>query len=399
MLLLLLIAQSIALVVLIGRLLPGRTRRAPVLPIQDTGPPRVSVLLPTYNEVKRVEPCLEGLMQQGSTVREILVIDGNSGDGTEKLVWGVTAKDGRVRLLYEPPLPNAWIGKVWALQHGLEIASSDWVLNVDADIEPRAGMAAAALQAAEDLNLQAVSFSPCFAGQTAAEQWLQSALLLTLVYRGGAVGRDGLAPAGRVMANGQCFLIKRDVLVANGGYATARTSFADDVTLARHLARRGVRVGFLDGSRLFRVRSYESLGQMWREWGRSIDLKDATTPLRLTADVALLILVQAAPIIVLALYATGVWAAHGGASLFLLAANMLLLVIRAAMLGALAGSYERLRWTYWLSPLADPIAILRIALSALRRPKVWRGRRYGGLATAPNVTEPLPSTCDRRRQL
>jgi dolichol-phosphate mannosyltransferase len=399
LLLLLLIAQSIALVVLIGRLLPGRTRRPPVLPIQDTGPPRVSVLLPTYNEVKRVGPCLEGLMQQGSTVREILVIDGNSADGTAGLVHAVSARDARSRVVQEPPLPNAWIGKVWALQHGLENASGDWVLNVDADIEPRAGMAAAALQAAEDLNLQAVSFSPCFAGQTAAEQWLQSALLLTLVYRVGAVGRDGLAPPDRVMANGQCFLLKRDVLIANGGYATARASFADDVTLARHLARRGVRVGFLDGSRLFRVRSYESLGQMWREWGRSIDLKDAATPLRLAADVALLILVQAAPIIVLALYATGVSAAHGGASSFLLAVNTVLLVIRAAMLGALAGSYERLRWTYWLSPLADPIAVLRIALSALRRPTVWRGRRYGGLATAPNATGARPSTRERRRQL
>jgi dolichol-phosphate mannosyltransferase len=395
----LLIAQGIALVVLIGRLLPGRHRRPPVLPIQDPGPPRVSVLLPTYNEVKRVEPCLEGLMQQGSTVREILVIDGNSSDGTAGLVHGASARDARVRVVQEPPLPNAWIGKVWALQHGLENATGDWVLNVDADIEPRAGMAAAALQAAQELNLQAVSFSPCFAGQTAAEQWLQPALLLTLVYRGGAVGRDGLAPADRVMGNGQCFLIKRDVLVANGGYATARASFADDVTLARHLARQGVRVGFLDGSRLFRVRSYESLGQMWREWGRSIDLKDATTPLRLAADVALLILVQAAPVIVLALYATGVWAAHGGASWLLLALNVLLLVIRVAMLGPLAGSYERRRWTYWLSPLADPIAVLRIALSALQRPKRWRGRHYGGFATAPNATRPLPSTRARRGDL
>ncbi|MGH7694586.1 MAG: glycosyltransferase [Gemmatimonadaceae bacterium] len=377
MLLLLLIAQSIALVVLIGRLLPGRTRRPPDLPIDDVGPPSVTVLLPTYNEVTRVEPCLEGLMQQGSTVREILVIDGNSVDGTAALVHRASARDARVRVVPEPPLPNAWIGKVWALQQGLENASGDWILNVDADIEPQPGMVAAALRAAGELNLQAVSFSPCFAGQTAAEQWLQSALLLTLVYRCGAVGRDGLVPAHRVIANGQCFLIRRDILVANGGYATARASFADDVTLARHLARQGVRVGFLDGSRLFRVRSYESLGQMWREWGRSIDLKDATTPLRLAVDVALLVLVQAAPIIVLALYATGAWVAHGGASWLLLALNVLLLVIRVAMLGALVGSFEKRRWTYWLSPLADPIAVPRIVLSALRRPKQWRGRRYG----------------------
>jgi dolichol-phosphate mannosyltransferase len=281
-----------------------------------------------------------------------------------------------VRLIQEPPLPKGWIGKVWALQQGLEQATSEWVLNVDADIEPEPSMVAAALQEAQQRHLHAVSFSPCFAGQTAAEQWLQSALLLTLVYRGGAVGRDGTAPATRIMANGQCFLVKREVLLANGGYATARASFADDVTLARHLARRGVRVGFLDGSRLFKVRSYESLGQMWREWGRSIDLKDATPPFRQVADLVVLLLAQAAPLILLLLFALGVWTANGAIGWGLVAVNAIFLAIRVAMLGALRGSYEKRWWSYWLSPLSDALAVLRVLLSSLRRPRQWRGRAY-----------------------
>ncbi|MFM7580152.1 MAG: hypothetical protein ACKO5Q_24860 [Microcystaceae cyanobacterium] len=31
----------------------------------------------------------------------------------------------------------------------------------------------------------------------------------------------------------------------------------------------------------------------------------------------------------------------------------------------------------WLSPLADPLAVLRIYLSAQQQPKQWRGRIYG----------------------
>ncbi|MGH7711480.1 MAG: glycosyltransferase, partial [Gemmatimonadaceae bacterium] len=238
------------------------------------------------------------------------------------------------------------------------------------------GMVAAAVQAAEELKLDAVSFSPCFAGQTAAEQWVQAALLVTLVYRGGAVGASGMAPAHRVMANGQCFLARRDVLVAHGGYEPARASFSDDVTLARHLARRGVRVGFLDGSRLFRVRSYTSLGEMWREWGRSIDLKDATTPLRLAGDIVLLLLVLVAPMMVMTVWATGAIHAPGLGVWALVALSLVLLAIRIGMLGALASAYERRRWTYWFSPLADPLAVLRIVRSALDRPLKWRGREY-----------------------
>jgi dolichol-phosphate mannosyltransferase len=32
---------------------------------------------------------------------------------------------------------------------------------------------------------------------------------------------------------------------------------------------------------------------------------------------------------------------------------------------------------FWLSPLADPLAVLRIILSAIHTPTQWRGRQYG----------------------
>src|SRR6185503_14651794 len=100
-------------------------------------------------------------------------------------------------------------------------------------------------------------------------------------------------------ANGQCFLARRDTLLRHGGYAPARASFADDVTLARHLARRGERVGFLDGSRLYRVRSYRSASEMLREWGRSLDLRQATSAVRQWNDIIQLTAVQGVPVLVL----------------------------------------------------------------------------------------------------
>jgi len=177
------------------------------------------------------------------------------------------------------------------------------------------------------------------------------------------------------MANGQCFLARRDVLVAHGGYASARASFADDVTLARHLAARGARVGFLDGSRLYAVRSYGSVGEMWHEWGRSIDLKDATTGAQQWVDIAFLVLAQGVPVVMLVALLARV--AGGWASRALLAVNAALVVVRVLMLFALRASYDRTWWTFWLSPLADPLAVLRVILSTLTRRRRWRGRAYG----------------------
>lgn len=156
-----------------------------------------------------------------------------------------------------------------------------------------------------------------------------------------------------------------------------RDSFAEDVSLVRFLAGRGVRVGFLDGSRLYRVRSYSGIAQMWREWGRSLDLKDATTRLRQVWDTLFVVLAQGLQwSLALALYLNWQRMPEGVARTVLPASTITLLTARLLLLLGLAPSYERRGLTWWLSPLADPLAALRLVLSSLRRPRQWRSRTY-----------------------
>ena len=375
--------QGLALLLVIVRLLPGRRRRPPVAPIPEgVEGTSVSVVVATLNEARRIGPCLAGLAKQGAPLREVIVVDSHSKDATPAMVEEVAARDPRFRLVNDPPLPAGWVGKVWALQHGLGEATSEWVLGIDADTEPQPGMVAAVVQAAQAMRYDVVSFAPQFADMTSAEQWLQPSMLLTLVYRFGAAGMAD-PPPDRVMANGQCFLARREVLLGNGGYEVSRQSWADDVTLARSLASRGVRVGFLDGSRLYKVRAYDSLGHMWREWGRSFDLSDATTRVRQWFDVLYIALAQGMPWLVLLAFALGALSAQTPAGLVLLRLNQTLVAIRVLMLLALWGSYERRSMGFWLSPFADPVAAWRLILSTVRRPTGWRGRTFT-LGSAPD---------------
>jgi len=379
--------QVAALVTVMARLVAGRHRRAPVAPAgADDGPPRVSVVVATLNEARRLSPCLEGLSRQGGSLAEVIVVDSHSTDGTQALVGAVAGRDARFRLVSDPPLPPGWVGKVWALQHGLDLARGEWVLGVDADTQPSPGMVSAVVSAAESFGYDVVSFSPRFAGMTAAEQWLQPSMLLTLVYRFGAAG-DGTTPPHRVMANGQCFLARRRVLEAHGGYTLASRSWADDVTLARALAGRGVSVGFLDGSRLYSVRSYEGLGQMWREWGRSFDVRDASTGARHWLDVAMIVLSQGLPLPVLAAWSVGALGVSGIGAALVVFTSAVFVLVRVLMLLALRPSYERVTPGFWLSPLSDPVAALRLLVSSVRRPRRWRGRTYALEASgAPGST-------------
>jgi len=383
-------AQVPVLARVLWRLLPGIVRTPPVAPLVDGADPRwahvvgaggcsarVSVLVATLNEAARLGPCLDGLARQGAPLAEVLVVDSRSTDGTRALVEAAGARDPRVRLLTDPALPPGWVGKVWALEHGLGHATGDWVLGVDADTAPAPGMVAAVVAAAEAHALDVVSFAPRFAGQSAGERLLQPAMLATLVYRLGAPTPRPRAP-GDVLANGQCFLARRDLLVRHGGYAPARASWADDVALARHLMRRGARVGFLDGARLYDVRAYASAREAWREWGRSFDLADASAPARQAFDLAVVTLAMGLPPLVLAgaLAAAAAGWRPGSSGAALVLVNVVLLGVRLGVLAGTRGSYAARGAPYWCSPLADPAAAARLWLSTLRRPRAWRGRAF-----------------------
>jgi dolichol-phosphate mannosyltransferase len=315
-------------------------------------------------------------MAQESPLLEVLVVDSRSTDGTRELVAAAAARDPRIRLITDDPLPTGWVGKVWALETGLREARGEWVLGIDADTVPAPGLVGAVVDALEQDGYDVASFSPQFRDQTAAERFVQPAMLCTLVYRCGAAGATQ-PPPDRVLANGQCFAARRELLLRHGGYAPARASFCDDVTLARHLASHGARVGFLDGSRIIQVRSYASLGEMWREWGRSFDLKDATPTWRRWLDVALVWGVQALPLpVLLLLWLVPSVVPEGPLRTGLLAVNGFALFMRLFMLGALRGSYAERGPTFWLSWVSDLAAAWRLTLSTARTPKAWRGRQY-----------------------
>ena len=155
--------QAACLALLLVRLWPGRTRHPPVAPRLDPASAGiVSIVVVTLNEARRIGPCLEGLIAQGPIVREMLVVDSGSVDGTADIVRAAARRDPRIRLLRDDPLPAGWVGKVWALQHGLHHASGDWVLGIDADTMPHAGLTGGALAAAVEHRYEAVSFAPRF---------------------------------------------------------------------------------------------------------------------------------------------------------------------------------------------------------------------------------------------
>ncbi|MEM6611622.1 MAG: 2'-O-glycosyltransferase CruG [Cyanobacteria bacterium P01_C01_bin.72] len=375
-----LISQIVATAILLSRLLKGARRRSPLLP-QLADPDlmgQVSVVVPTLNEAERISPCLEGLSRQTYELREAIIVDSNSQDGTQDLVKAAGQKDPRLRLITDDPLPPGWVGRPWALHTGyLQMSPrSEWFLGIDADTEPQPGLIASLVKVAETEDYDMISLAPQFILQYPGEWCLQPALLMTLLFRFDSAGVDAASPS-RVMANGQCFLCRRQVLEQLDGYTSAAGSFCDDVTLARNIAAAGYKVGFFDGSKVIKVRMYEGAKETWNEWGRSLDLKDAASPAQVWGDVIFLLFVQALPLPLLLLSGYLLYSGNSYPSIFILfSLNAFLWLLRYGMLLAIAASYSSSSFFFWLSPLADQLAVLRILLSSAKKPTKWRGRSY-----------------------
>ena len=153
---LILSAQIPAILLLLSRMMRGPFRHPPLKPKLSPcdRPNAVSVVVPTLNEVERLSPCLKGLGAQDSTLREVLVVDSRSTDGTGDLVVAAAAKDNRFQLMEDPLLPSDWVGRPWALHNGFLATSpdSEWVLGIDADTQPQPGLIASLVEVAEKGN-------------------------------------------------------------------------------------------------------------------------------------------------------------------------------------------------------------------------------------------------------
>jgi dolichol-phosphate mannosyltransferase len=340
------------------------TREAPV-----TGE-RVTVILPVLNERARLGPCLDGLVAQPGEVAEMLVIDGGSRDGTQELIAAYARLDRRVRLVDAAPVPPGENGKAHGLQVGLEQAepASAWVLTIDADVRPNPALARSLLAHACRTGAAMVSIATEQRLSGAAEGLVHPALLATLVYRFGIPGH-ATRRVGEVQANGQCCLVRREPLEAGGGFRVGKGSVCEDVTMARMVAANGHLVGFYEAPGLATVEMYEGWRDAWRNWTRSLPMRDQYAGFSGWLGLAEIVLAQGLPLPL----ALGLrWLAP--TRRLVIGLNIGLLMMRIGVLAGMARAYPNRPWTYWLSPLSDLPAAVQLWRSAVRRRHAWRGR-------------------------
>ena len=350
-------------------------------------------MVPARDEEEVLALTLPGLLAQDYPGRAFVVlVDDGSTDATAAIARAAGAS-GPARLTLDvvagEARPPGWMGKLWALQQGIEHATAlsstspgpdlEWLLLTDADIQHPPDSLRRLVAAAVTTGYDEVSL---MARLRVANRWERLIIpafvyFFAQLYPFRWVGRPDRRTAA---AAGGCILVRRSALDAAGGIVSVRGAVIDDVALARRLKRSGAAIwlGLADDVRS--VRPYPRLANLWHMVARSAYTQLRCSPWVLGATLIGLVAVYVGPptaLVAGALTGNG-WLAAAGALAFSTMSATYLPTVR----------YYGLGWPWALTlPVAASVYAAMTADSARQhwqgRGVEWKGRRVGTLPSRP----------------
>lgn len=342
-------------------------------PIRGSTPIKpLSILIPARNEADNIGHLLESLIPQQDYIKEILVLDDQSTDGTSSVVRKYQHKLSNLKLYQGKDLPSGWTGKNYACQQLGEYAEGEWLLFLDADVTlEKNGLAL--LQPCLDNNYRMISAFPRQRVHTFLERMLVPFMIFLVICH---------LPIRQVMktqdpkfaaAHGAFICIHKESYQNAGGHAAIKSAIVDDMELMRLMKRSQFPVALLRGEKFASMRMYETNRSVWLGFRKNI-FTGTGSNIYLTLFICLLYaLMYVLPTVCLVL------------GLILGDKQILLAAVIAYLIGVMIKIFidlqAKINWyTSFLYPLACSCFIL-LALDAIRihmqrEGYEWKGRRY-----------------------
>jgi len=189
----------------------------------ETVEPTISLVIPAYNEEAYLPACLDAVMRNlAGKVKEIIVVDNNSTDGTKNVV----ARYAGVTYVFEPRK-----GITRARQAGFQAASGDIIAYVDADTHPPEGWI-------EQITEQFAARQglACLSGPYS---FYDLSGLRNKVSTGWFIAAKPLYQITGYMMVGGNFAIRRDVLDKMGGFDEKIEFYGEDVDIGKRAKKHG----------------------------------------------------------------------------------------------------------------------------------------------------------------
>lgn len=229
--------------------------------------PRLSLVVPARNESTHLADAVRTRLTEGYPELEVVIVDDRSDDDTGAIADRLAAGDRRITVVHLDALPDGWLGKVHAMQRGLDRAGGDWILFSDADIHLAPGTLERVIAWAEREGVDHVAALPSMTARRSLEPTLAGffRLLTTLLPLTAVADPSAKTAAG----SGAFNLVRRSALDRSPGLEWLKMEVADDFALGVMLKRSGARQAMVVGGEFVRLEFYPSFAVFQRSLERT----------------------------------------------------------------------------------------------------------------------------------
>ncbi len=258
--------------------------------------PRVSVIIPAYNEAENIQECMMAVLNSTHLPPEqfeLWVVDDQSSDNTLAIAQALQASLNAPRLKVlagqSRPSGEVWAGKNWACTQGVEQANGDFLLFIDADTRLQPQGLETALQTAVQENVDLLSCGPGLICGCLAE-WLVQPLMFNQLIAAFNFAEVNDPTTTTAFAAGPFMLFRRTAYEHLGGHRAVASQIVEDVELARRTKQNGLKLQYVIGANIVKVRMYRSWAALWEGWTKNLYL-GAHRSINLMLYLALIVLV------------------------------------------------------------------------------------------------------------
>lgn len=200
--------------------------------------PSLSIVIPARDEGAHVLEALKAKLSDGYPELQVVLVDDRSTDDTGAQARALN--DPRLTVTRVDTLPDGWLGKVNALQCGLQSARGEWLLFSDADVHLAPGTLAKLIDWAEREGLDSIAAVPKITpgGPIITAALAAFSRFIVTFPRLWAV-EDPKSKA--AMGVGAFNLFRRKALEQSPGLEWLKMEIADDAALGIMLKRAGAR--------------------------------------------------------------------------------------------------------------------------------------------------------------